>query len=49
MNISDIIILIEDILGTGLYELNSCTSDISLDNITNVTDVVMLIEYVLYN
>ena len=47
IDILDVVLIIEYILELNVYDVNACTTDISLDEIVNITDLVLLLEIIL--
>ena len=47
IDILDIVLIIEYILELNVYDVNACTVDISLDEIVNITDLVILLDIIL--
>jgi hypothetical protein len=47
INIVDIILIIEYILQSNIYHVNSCSVDINYSGIVNITDVIILLEFIL--
>ena len=46
-NIVDVVLIIEYILQSNIYDVNVCSVDINLNGIVNVTDVILVLEIIL--
>ena len=42
-------VMLEMLLGESLFNINNCTSDINMDNLVNITDIIIIIENILEN
>ena len=49
IDIVDIVLIIEYIIESNIYHVNSCSVDINSNDIVNVTDVILLLELILLN
>jgi len=47
INIVDVVLIIEYILQSNIYDVNTCSVDLSLNGIVNITDVILLLEIIL--
>lgn len=47
INVVDVVLAIDYILQSNIYDINICSVDLSLNGIVNVTDVILLLEIIL--
>ena len=47
INVVDVVLVIDYILQSNIYDINICSVDLSLNGIVNVTDVILLLEIIL--
>jgi len=49
VDVYDVVVLVDHVLGYNSYSVNFTNSDINHDNVLDIYDVILLIDYVLGN